>query len=331
MVAYELAVVVATHNAGKYLPVSLESMRRSARDGIQWVIVDDASTDASSQLLERAEVDIPGLCVVRCERNIGVAAARNLAHSQVDARYLTYMDADDWLGPGHLERLLRAIKEHDVDFVRCDHTIVTGNKREIARVPETQRDKPLPTSGAFGFMGGRSPLTYLYLWAGIYDLTRINLGAMRFDESLRTASDRPWVWDLYLAATSTAVVSENSYFYRKSTNPTALTQAGNAYTLDFLSASTHILNAAIKSGNAQAIDRAVYSSLFLIDYHLERDRRLSRSLRQELSNRASAHLAELPREPMERALEILPVRSSRKWGRVLRQAKEGGYGVVDSV
>lgn len=331
MVAHELAVVVATHNAEEFLPVSLESMRRSARDGIQWVVVDDASTDESPDLLERAEKKIPGLCVIRSERNIGVAAARNLAHSQVDAHYLTYMDADDWLGPGHLERLLGAIEEHDVDFVRCDHTVVKGSKREVARVPETQRNMPLPTAGAFGFMGGRSPLTYLYLWAGIYDLSRLDLGAMRFDESLRTASDRPWVWNLYLTATSTAVVSENSYFYRKSANPKALTQAGNTHTLDFLFASTRILEAAIRSGNDQAIDRAVYSSLFLVDYHLERDKRLSRPLRQELRNRASAHLAELPQEQLHRALEVFPARSSRKLKRVVRRAKEGEYGVVDSV
>ncbi|WP_062467523.1 glycosyltransferase family 2 protein [Demequina maris] len=322
MPAHELAVVIAAHNAGAFLRTSLASMARESRDGVQWIVVDDASTDTTAEQLERAAATVPHLTVLTNETNLGVAASRNRAHREVDARYLTYLDADDWYGPRHLERMLEAIRRLDVDFVRCDHTIVSGIDRQLSRVPEMRREVAHPTASSFGFLGERSALNYLYIWAGVYDLERIDLSRLEFDTSLWTASDRPWMWQLYLHAESTAVVPLNGYFYRKSTNQTALTQAGNVHTLDFIGASESITALAVASGNERAVDRAVHSAMFLVDFHLERETRLSPELRALLRERAADMLAAAPQDPLERALTVFdgPAR------RVLRGLRDKGRG-----
>ncbi|WP_169747758.1 glycosyltransferase family 2 protein [Demequina subtropica] len=304
MPAHELAVVIAAHNAGEFLRTSLASMARESRDGIQWIVVDDASTDSTAAQLERASATVPHLTVLTNEVNQGVAASRNRAHRAVDARYLTYLDADDWYGPGHLEHLVSSIKDLQVDFVRTDHVVVDGHERRLSRVPEMRRRIPHATSSAFGFLGKRCALNYLYIWAGIYDLERIDLTGLDFDARLRTASDRPWMWQVYLEAESTAVVPLNTYFYRKTTNATALTQAGNVSTLDFIGASESITSLALASGDPRAIDRAVHSAMFLVDFHLEREERLTPELQEHLRARSAAMLAAAPQDSVDRALRV---------------------------
>ncbi len=309
MPAHHLDVIVPAYNAERFLPTCLESVRRAHREGYRFLFIDDHSTDATPQLLETAARETPFIEFVRNERNLGVAASRNVLHGLVDSRYLTYLDVDDWYGERHLEAMVGAIEELEVDFVRTDHIIVDGTSRTLARVPETQRGIRLDPSHAFGVPGPRSPLNYLYIWAGIYDLDRLDLAAYAFHEHLRTASDRPWIWQLYLEASSTAAIDLDTYFYRKSTNVTALTQRGDDATLDFLVASEIILGMARDSGNVRAVDKAVHSLLFLIDFHLERAARLTPALREELVSRAAALLSSCDEASIDHSLAVFSKRS----------------------
>ncbi|WP_062206345.1 glycosyltransferase family 2 protein [Demequina salsinemoris] len=309
MPSYQLDVLIPAYNAERFLPTCLASVRKAHRDGYRFLFIDDHSTDATPEILEAAAAESPFIDFVRNDRNLGVAASRNVLHGLVDARYLTYLDVDDWYGENHLESMVRAIDDLEVDFLRTDHVIVDGLKRTVARTPETQRGIRLDPANAFGVPGPRSPLNYLYIWAGIYDLERLNLTDYAFHEHLRTASDRPWIWKLYLDQRSTAAIDLDTYFYRKSTNATALTQRGDAATLDFLVASEIILGMATASGNARAVDKAAHSLLFLVDYHLERAGRLTAALTAELTSRSAALLATCPTDSIEAALPAFSAQS----------------------
>ncbi len=309
MASYLLDVLIPAYNAERFLPTCLASVRRAHREGYRFLFIDDHSTDATPEILESAAAESSFIEFVRNDRNLGVAASRNVLHGQVDARYLTYLDVDDWYGEDHLESMVRAIGDLDVDFVRTDHVIVDGPQRTIARTPETQRGIRLDPANAFGVPGPRSPLNYLYIWAGIYDLERMDLADYAFHEHLRTASDRPWIWKLYLDQRSTAAIDLSTYFYRKSTNATALTQRGDSATLDFLVASEIILGMATEAGNARAVDKAVHSLLFLIDYHLERSARLTPTLRDELVARSSALLTTCTDDSIAASLPVFSKRS----------------------
>src|SRR5690606_27864143 len=111
---------------------------------------------------------------------------------------LTYLDADDWYHDGHLVETLEALQRLDVDFVRTDHVRVDAMKRSVQRAPTETRDVPVDPRSQIGLRGSRSMVDYPYLWAGMYDRERIAPELFTFDESLRTAADRPWFWRLHL-------------------------------------------------------------------------------------------------------------------------------------
>ncbi|MFN7131857.1 MAG: glycosyltransferase family 2 protein, partial [Myxococcales bacterium] len=104
----EVSVVVPYYNLGRYLPATLESIRRQTFESYEIVVVDDGSTDPDSvALLETLEA--PDLKVVR-KRNGGLGSARNAGIAAARGRYVLPLDADDLIAPTFLARTVEALK-----------------------------------------------------------------------------------------------------------------------------------------------------------------------------------------------------------------------------
>ena len=303
----ELSVIVPMHNAEAFVPGCLATIRRNVSDGMRFIVVDDYSTDATPRLLEAAARVSPYITVVRNDANLGVAASRNIAQALVKTRYVSYLDVDDWYAPGYLSALERAIAELEVDFVRTDHIRVDGIERVRVRAPEQRRNEALPAIDGIGKPGRRAMMDYPFLWAGIYDTQRIAPELFTFDESLRTAADRPWFFRLHLNARDTAVVDLDGYFYRKSANASSLTQAGNAQTLHFLDASWRVHDIAVADGRADIVDKACYAAMRMVHFHVMRRARLSDELRRELYRRSAQLIRAYPEDTRDRALATFPM------------------------
>lgn len=314
----ELSIVVPVHNAAQFLPGCLATIRANHRDGYQFIIVDDHSTDATPQLIEQAAATMPWLTVLRNPENVGVARSRNLALDVAQGRYISYLDADDWYRVGHLDAILAAIRRLGVDFARTDHVLVNGLERTIVAAPEPIRDTALDPRQEIGRAGEVTMVDYPFLWAGIYDRERIAPELFVFDESLRTAADRPWFWRLHLNTDSTAVVGLNGYFYRKDANPAALTQAGNPNTLHFLDAYARIRDLAVATGVPQYVEKAAYGACRIVYFHLLKRERLAPELQSELYRRSARFLNSFPADALRPALAAMPLGQRLVLKRVLR-------------
>jgi len=298
----DLSVIVPAYNAEPFLPTCLATIRANAADGIRFLVVDDHSSDETPRILEDAARTMPYLTVIRNARNEGVARSRNIAHREVDTRYLTYLDVDDWYAPGHLTRLAAAIEHLGVDFVRTDHVRVEGESRTVVRAPEERLWEPYAAAEGIGSAGVKSMVDYPFLWAGIYDVSRIDPALFSFDETLRTAADRPWFWRLHLGTATTARADLLGYFYRKTTSSTALTQAGNAHTLHFLPASERIADLLDGVDDPVLVGKAAYQAVRIVEFHVSRRERLSPELQKRLFAGSHHLLARYPADAVEVAI-----------------------------
>jgi GT2 family glycosyltransferase len=85
-----LSVVIASRDEGDYLARSVASLCRGLAPGDELVVVDDASSDGSTQGIERLD---PRVRVHRCEERLGVARARNLGARLSRGDVLLFADA----------------------------------------------------------------------------------------------------------------------------------------------------------------------------------------------------------------------------------------------
>jgi glycosyltransferase involved in cell wall biosynthesis len=88
-----LSVIVPCYNLSPFLTTTLASLRRNAGPDVEFVLVDDASTDGTADLLAAGLDRLPGARLVTHQRNQGLAAARNSGLAAARGTYLTFWTA----------------------------------------------------------------------------------------------------------------------------------------------------------------------------------------------------------------------------------------------
>ena len=106
-----VSVVVPVYNVADFLDECLRSVLGEADGDVELMCVDDGSTDASGEKLDRAARQIaPGGCMMKVihQENAGAGAARNAALSAATGDWIMFLDGDDVLAKGWLS-LVRAM------------------------------------------------------------------------------------------------------------------------------------------------------------------------------------------------------------------------------
>lgn len=104
-----ISVAVTNYNGEDYLEECLEAVRAQTLSPAEVLVVDNASTDSSRELLQR---QYPEVRVVALPENRGPGVARNVALAESAHAWLLSIDNDAILAPDCLERLVRAKKRH---------------------------------------------------------------------------------------------------------------------------------------------------------------------------------------------------------------------------
>ena len=116
---YDLQIVVPVYNTVRYIEECVDSvLNQSTHYSYKIILVNDGSTDGSAEILRnyegRAHVEIIE------QQNAGLGAARNSAIKTIDANYLMFVDSDDRLHQGAIEKMLSVAYKADADVVDGD-------------------------------------------------------------------------------------------------------------------------------------------------------------------------------------------------------------------
>lgn len=103
-------MVMPVNNAASFVGEALDSLFGQTYGGFEIVVVDDASTDGTADVLRRYAD--PRLRIIRHPEKAGVAAALNTGISSARSRYVARMDADDVALPERLARQVRFIESN---------------------------------------------------------------------------------------------------------------------------------------------------------------------------------------------------------------------------
>lgn len=91
----ELSVVMSVYNEEKYLQDSLKSVLMNTFRDFEFIVIDDGSSDKSSEILRIACEQESRLKLFTNPKNLGIAKSTNFALSKCVGKYIAIMDADD--------------------------------------------------------------------------------------------------------------------------------------------------------------------------------------------------------------------------------------------
>ncbi len=296
--------MVPFFNVADYAGPALRSLRANAGPEIEFVLVDDGSTDATPQILAEHH-DLPNAQVLLRPGNGGLSAARNAGLAAARGRYLTFLDGDDLVAAGHFTRLLGVIEDLRCDFVRTDHVQFRGRNRVVHHVPFGPRGTVVPAGAGIGPPGRRSSVDTPHAWAGVYHRRLLDQGLLWFDEDLRTCEDRPWLWRLHLSGGTFAAVGLRGVRYRREVG-SSLTQVRDERQLDFIPAFERIVAQLAQHPQGPShLAKALRSYCAIICWQLDQADRYPCDLGAQLRRRVRASLTRLPAGPLDQTLALL--------------------------
>lgn len=127
----EISVIIPSYNCADFLSESVNSVFTQSFADLEIIVVDDGSTDNTSEVMSQYESD-PRIRFIQ-QQNRGLPAARNAGVAESRGEYIAALDADDALEPTALEEMLAATRNAHASWCIIDILKFWENYTEIQR------------------------------------------------------------------------------------------------------------------------------------------------------------------------------------------------------
>lgn len=119
-----ISVVIPVYNAEKFLHICLEYLVHQTYPNLEFIIVDDGSTDNTPKIYKNYAKHDKRFKIIR-QDNSGPANARNNGLAHASGEYIHFHDSDDFVEQDYYEKIFEAIKLSNADII-CGEVKETG-------------------------------------------------------------------------------------------------------------------------------------------------------------------------------------------------------------
>jgi GT2 family glycosyltransferase len=165
----DLSIIVLSYNTKDLLRLCLSSINKAvkANINIQIIVVDNASSDGSAELVKK---EFPWVELIESKKNLGFSAGNNLGMSRSEGDYILFLNSDVEIKKNTLTEILEFMKNNKtVGAVTPKVDLFTGGMD-----PDCHRGFPTPWASLTYFLGFEAlfPKTKLF---GSYHLGYLDL------------------------------------------------------------------------------------------------------------------------------------------------------------
>lgn len=146
--APRISVVVPAFNGEPFIASSIESVLEQTYPNVEFVIVDDGSTDRTIDVVQGFDPDVR----LVVQSNAGPGAARNRGAAETTGPLLAFLDQDDTWHPERLQRMTAAMARDGASAVLCA-TRALGENPPMGRL--VRMDPPSPSIESLLLWQGR--------------------------------------------------------------------------------------------------------------------------------------------------------------------------------
>lgn len=215
-----ISIIVPVYNVASYLQACLEAIAGQTYDHIEVLLMDDGSTDGSSDICD-AFAKKDSRFRVYHDPNGGISAARNRGLKRMSGEYFMFSDSDDLSHPELVERLYRTMVDYSADMVMCDYrdipqsadiTYIRQFEQEETSVTECDRDRLM-----YDLIAGTSEWGVGVVIVNNKLFRTALFGMQPFQEGY-LYEDEYYMTRIYLQNGRVVRISDPLYFYRQRDN-----------------------------------------------------------------------------------------------------------------
>lgn len=197
-----VSLIVPVHNAEPFLERCLASATAQTEQQMEIICVDDASTDASRDIIDAYARKDGRFRVICREGNGGESVARNQGVALAQGEYLAFLDHDDMLEPDACRLLYEAATEADADIAK-GRVMICGYEGNISLSP-LKLQSEISQISKFYFL--------TQWWSALYR-TRMIQGTIAFAEGYPLGADVLFLTEALIAAQKIICIDDVIYTY----------------------------------------------------------------------------------------------------------------------
>lgn len=206
----KVSVVVPIYNTEKYLRRCIDSLINQTIDGIEIILVNDASTDGCLDIIEEYQKEYPEkVKTINSTINKRQGGARNLGVEIATGEYLGFVDSDDYVDFELYEKMYNEAISNNYDYVECDW-FVDDEEKHTKKVFHS-----LAIIGNLAIEKKRELIiNATSIWTKIYKTKIFKEKAIKFPEFL-SYEDIPLIVSTPIFFDNRGKVNEPLYYYVK--------------------------------------------------------------------------------------------------------------------
>ena len=172
----KVTIIVPVHNSAGYLSKCVESLLAQTLQEIEIILVDDASTDTSRELMQGFAARSEKVRCLYLDENIRQGGARNRGMEIARGEYIAFVDSDDFIEPDMCEALYEAAG--GADMCGADYWIDRDGALEDVRLNYGDGTEMTPQKRET-FLSGCG-----YFWSRIYRRAFLEQHRLQFPENV---------------------------------------------------------------------------------------------------------------------------------------------------
>ena len=134
-----ISVIIPVFNVEKYVCQCIDSILKQTFQDIEIIVIDDASTDASYEIVTKKYGNVPKVKILQNKKNLGLGRTRNVGMKEARGKYLYFIDSDDALLRKGLETMYVEAEANEADvlhmsgwYVPHEEDFVFGDKIAVS-------------------------------------------------------------------------------------------------------------------------------------------------------------------------------------------------------
>lgn len=228
---YLFSIVVPVYNVEQYLDSCIQSVLSQQFKDYEMILVDDGSNDGSEKICDKYANRYENIKVIH-KKNEGPAIARNVGIRNAKGKYIIYLDSDDMLIEGALNKCNDLVLNNDYD-------VFLGQKFKILFPAGTMEERVNESSfdelhkDILKNIIKYSPMSITYIWRNIYKTEFIKKNTIYFKENILCGEDMDWNTEIFLKASKVKTFNFYTHIYRGNRRGSIVTTCSYQRVKDF--------------------------------------------------------------------------------------------------
>ncbi len=208
-----VSVLIPVYNVEKYLKQCLDSVIGQTFSDIEIICVDDGSTDRSASILKKYAKKDKRIKIIT-KNNGGLPSARNAGINAATGEYVSFVDADDYIQPDMIKKMLMAAVKDNSEIVICGANVFPRDP-----APDGWLDWVLSPENAYYETGDEKLLfenhaSRPFIWRTFMKRELLTRNKFQLNEDIHVGEDNAFQFRIYPKAKGITLISDKLYNYR---------------------------------------------------------------------------------------------------------------------